>query len=88
VIGYRLPPAKVAFAGKDADAAQLLTDHDLNAFVRVRVSIDKEAIAKAIDMTSLVAEDGKLLVKLGFSMQQKEEFFVVRAARPLAIADA
>ena len=73
-VGYRLSPPKVSYAhGKDEDAVTALQGAGYDALVRVKPSLDKPAVLKALD-----GEDANKLLALGFSAPQTESFFVER----------
>lgn len=84
LVGNRLSNPKLAFAhGKDADGVTALKAVDWAAdLLRIgKTTLDKPAILKGLD--GAVAEQ---LVALGFSAEQKDEFFVERlAATPIAV---
>lgn len=82
-IGTRLTTPKVVFAfGKDADGVAALEGTDYAAqLLRVgKTTLDKPAILKALD-----GDDAEALCELGFSAEQKDEFFIAPiAASPIA----
>jgi hypothetical protein len=82
VLGTRLSPAKVVFAGGDETAAKavLLKRRLLSLVVRV-VSIDKKAIAKRLKDEADKPEAERELAQLGFTAEQDETFFIESATR-------
>lgn len=78
VIGYRISPPAVHFAhGTDQVAARALKEDGLAKHLRVTIAPDKPAILHDLegDDTELAAR----LDALGFSIRQREDFFIERA---------
>ena len=74
MLGFRISPAKVAFAGgKDEDAAKALLGAELADLVRTTHAPDKPAILRRLE-----GDDAAQLLELGFSRKQGESFFVER----------
>lgn len=85
-IGYRMTPPKVVFAhGKDDAAVEAALGSVLAAeIVRTKHTLDKPAVLRLLE-----GEQAAALAELGFSAEQREEFFidpVARAAELLALA--
>lgn len=78
IIGERrTPPALKHPGAKAGDLADDLTDLELEEFLRRAVNLEKAAILKALKEDEQLAT---LLIWLGFKAEQKEEFFIDRAA--------
>ena len=87
-IGVRLSPPKLAFDGKEADAIVRLFKARLRQFVRVKLSINKDALRDALSaqpvpdspLAKSVEQLKRRLGRLSFRLDQRDEFYI----QPLA----
>lgn len=91
LIGERLSKPSLAYPKPEQHAIALIEGRQWNALLRVKKEMDKPAIMKALafEMPEVetdpleefdALEMRKLLEELGFSIAQKEEFFIARVA--------
>lgn len=87
VLGYRISPPKVVFAGgTDAMAVTAIEGTELaDTLLRMKTSLDKPAILKALDAG---AEQAEALGALGFEAKRAEEFFIDRIGSDAARVSA
>lgn len=77
LIGTRMTTPKLVHGGKEADAIDKLQGEDDFGyqFLREKVTLDKQALLKALAAGD---EDTARLLLLGFTRKQREEFFIDR----------
>lgn len=75
LIGTRMTTPKLGFQGKEADAVEILVAEDLAAYVRQKLTLDKQSLLGSL------AKGGDAAARLrlfGFTRRQREEFFIDR----------